>query len=294
MRFGRLLTAMVTPFTAEGAVDYDRAAALAKHLVDEGSDGVVVAGTTGESPTLTKEEKWALFSRVRQALRGRAAVIAGTGTNDTAGSVALTKAVDGMGLDGVMAVCPYYNKPSQEGMYRHFRAIAESTSLPLIVYNVPSRTASNLEPSTLERLTAVPNIVALKEASGDMAQAADIMRRVPPDFAVYSGNDSDTYHIMALGGVGVISVASHVAGPAMKEMVEAAGAGDWDKARDIHLRLGGLFKVLFLPASTNPAPVKAALRLCGFDVGGLRLPLTECDEKGVGQIKEVLAALGLV
>jgi 4-hydroxy-tetrahydrodipicolinate synthase len=268
--------------------------ALAKHLVESGSDGVVVAGTTGESPTLTKEEKLELFGCVGEALRGKATVVAGTGTNDTAGSVALTKAVGGIGVDGVMAVCPYYNKPSQEGMYRHFRAIAESTSLPLIVYNVPSRTASNLEPATLERLAAVPNVAALKEASGDMAQVADIMRRVPPGLEVYSGNDSDTYHIMALGGVGVISVASHVAGRAMKEMVEAAGAGQWDGAREIHLRLGGLFKVLFLPASTNPAPVKAALRLCGFDVGGLRLPLTECDEKGVAQIKAVLATLGLV
>ena len=234
-----------------------------------------------------------LFSCVGEALRGKAAVVAGTGTNDTAASVALTKAANDTGVDGVMGVCPYYNKPSQEGMYRHFRAIAEATPLPVIVYNVPSRTASNLEPATLERLTAVPNIAAVKEASGDMAQVADIMRRVPEQFAVYSGNDSDTYHIMALGGVGVISVASHVAGLAMKDMVQAAGAGDWDKAREIHLRLGGLFKVLFLPASTNPAPVKAALRLCGFEVGGLRLPLTECDDKGVAQIREVLAALGL-
>jgi len=294
MRFGRLLTAMVTPFTAEGAVDYDRAVALAEHLVEKGSEGVVVAGTTGESPTLTKQEKLALFTRVAQALRGRASVIAGTGGNDTASSVELTKAASDTGVDGVMAVCPYYNKPSQEGMYRHFCAIAEATSLPVILYNVPSRTASNLEPATLERLTAVSNIVAIKEASGDMAQLSEVMRRVPPDFLVYSGNDADTFHVMALGGVGVISVASHVAGPQMREMVDAAAEDNWSKARQIHLRLGPLFKVLFLPASTNPAPVKAALALCGFEVGGLRLPLTECSADAVAQIREVLQGLGLL
>ncbi len=294
MRFGRLLTAMVTPFTPNGAVDYDRALALARHLVENGSDGVVVAGTTGESPTLSKEEKLTLFARVAEALGGKGSVIAGTGTNDTAASVALTRAANDTGVDGVMAVCPYYNKPSQEGMYRHFRAIAEATALPVILYNVPSRTASNLEPATVERLTAVSNIVALKEACGDLGQIAELFRRVPPEFAVYSGNDADTFHIMALGGVGVISVVSHIAGPAMKELVEAAAAGDWEKARKAHLRLGPLIKVLFLPACTSPSPVKTAMRLCGFEVGGLRLPLTECEEKSVAQIREVVQGLGLV
>ncbi len=289
--FGRVITAMVTPMDRNLAVDYARAAALAKRLVDSGSDGLVVCGTTGESPTLTDEEKVTLFRTVRQAVGTRAAVIGGTGTYDTAHSIHLTKEAERAGCDGVLLVNPYYNKPSQEGLYRHFKAVADSTRLPVMLYNIQGRTSVNCEPATVARLAQVPNIVAIKEASGSLDQMSQIRKLTPPEFLMYSGDDSLTLPLLSVGGYGVVSVASHVAGREIREMIEAFVAGDVRKAAAIHFRLWPLFKVLFI--TTNPTPVKAALALTGFDAGGLRLPLIEVNEKEREQIAGVLKELAL-
>lgn len=290
--FGRLVTAMVTPFDTELKVDYDRAGELAERLVNEGSDALLVAGTTGESPTLTEEEKVELFRVVKEAVGDRAKVIAGTGTNCTAKSIELTKRAEEVGVDGILLVVPYYNKPPQEGLYRHFRAVAEATDLPVLLYNIPSRSAVNLEPETVARLAELPNIVGIKEASGKMSQVADIVRLTGGEFLVYSGNDSDTLPILALGGVGVISVASHLAGPTMKEMIEAYVKGDVGRAVELNAKLSPLFKVLFI--TTNPIPVKAALEMVGFPVGAPRPPLVEATPEQKAAIRHVLEDLGLV
>ncbi|HIE08999.1 MAG TPA: 4-hydroxy-tetrahydrodipicolinate synthase [Armatimonadetes bacterium] len=289
--FGRLITAMVTPFDTELKVDYDKAGELAERLVKEGSDGLLVAGTTGESPTLTDEEKLELYRVVKEAVGGRAKVIAGTGTNCTAKSIELTKKAEEVGVDGILLVAPYYNKPPQEGLYRHFRAVAEATDLPVLLYNIPSRSAVNLEAKTVARLAEVPNIVGIKEASGNMGQVAEIVRLTGGEFLVYSGNDSDTLSILALGGVGVISVASHLAGPMMKEMIEAYVKGEVSRAAELNAKLAPLFKVLFI--TTNPIPVKAALEMVGFPVGAPRPPLVEATSDQKAAIGKVLEELGL-
>jgi len=294
MIFGNLLTAMVTPFKADLSVDYQRTAELAKRLVADGSEGLVVAGTTGESPTLTEGEKLTLFRTVMEAVGDRASVIAGTGTYNTAESVHLTQEAEKVGVHGALLVCPYYNRPPQEGLYQHFKAVADSTSLPIILYNIPSRTGRNIEPPTVKRLAEIENIVAIKESSGDMAQISVLSRSLPKTFAIYSGNDEDTLPLMSLGGVGIISVASHVAGAQMREMIQAFLNGDTAKATAIHLRLFPLFKALFPPTSVNPAPVKCALRLVGFDVGSLRLPLVPCDSATENALREALGQLGLL
>jgi 4-hydroxy-tetrahydrodipicolinate synthase len=289
--FGRVITAMVTPMDRNLAVDYPRAAALARHLVDTGSDALVVCGTTGESPTLTDDEKVRLFRTVHEAVGGRAKVIAGTGTYDTAHSIHLTHEAERAGCDGVLLVNPYYNKPSQEGLYRHFKTIAESTRLPVILYNIQGRTSVNCEPPTVARLAAVPNIIAIKEASGSLDQMSQIRALTPAEFAIYSGDDSLTLPLLAVGGAGVVSVASHLAGREIRAMIDAFQAGDVRRALAIHLRLWPLFKVLFI--TTNPVPVKAALALAGFDVGSLRLPLVEATPKEREQIAAVLKDLAL-
>ncbi len=271
MRFGRLLTAMVTPFDDDLKVDYGRAEELAARLVEAGSDGIVVGGTTGESPTLTADEKVELARVVAAAVGKRAGVIAGTGSNSTAASIELTAKARGAGVHGVMLVAPYYNKPSQEGLYQHFKAIAGSTDLPVILYNVPGRTSVNLAAATVLRLAEIKNIVALKEASGSLDQAGEIVSKAPEGFAVYSGDDSLTLPLMAVGAAGVVSVASHLVGREMKDMIESFARGDVERARRIHLRLLPLFKALFI--TTNPVPVKAALGMAGFSVGGVRQPL---------------------
>ncbi len=290
--FGRVLTAMVTPFTPDLKVDYDRAAELARKLVDSGSDGIVVAGTTGESPTLTKEEKVNLFRVVMEAVGKEAAVVAGTGGNATQPSIELTREAEKVGVHGVMAVVPYYNKPPQDGLIAHFKAIAAATSLPVILYNIPGRTGINMTPETVEKLACVENIVAVKEASGSLDQVTDIRRRTPPSFKIYSGDDSLTLPILAVGGEGIISVASHVVGRRLKEMVEAYVAGQVAKAAEINAELFPLFKALFV--TTNPIPVKLALRLTGFDVGGLRPPLVEAGEREAAIVRQALSGLGLV
>lgn len=288
--FGEILTAMITPFHENGDVNYEGAAALASYLADNGSDGIVVAGTTGESPTLTEEEKLQLFKVVSEAVRGKAKVIAGTGSNSTQASLELTKKAEACGVDGIMLVVPYYNKPSQEGLYRHFARIAQATKLPVMLYNVPGRTAANLAEQTVVRLAAdYGNIVAVKEASGNLEQITRIAGSAPPGFYVYSGDDSLTLPILAVGGCGVVSVASHIAGKEIKQMVTAFFRGEVAESARIHQRLMPLFKVLFI--ASNPSPVKSALKMLGHEVGPLRLPLVEVTSQEKEEIRKVLKEL---
>jgi 4-hydroxy-tetrahydrodipicolinate synthase len=284
---GRLLTAMATPFTADGEVDIPQASRLARALLDSGSDGVVVCGTTGESPTLTEKEKWALFASVKKALGGRGSVIAGTGSYNTAESIRLTREAEQLGVDGVLVVVPYYNKPSQEGLFRHFEAIARATSLPVMLYNVPSRTVTNMTAETTIRLSRIPNIVGIKEASGDLAQIGRIIENTREDFLVWSGNDEDTLPILSIGGYGVVSVASHLVGEQIQAMLQAHLTGEREEAAALHRRLLPLVKALFLVGS--PAPLKYALNHIGFSVGAPRLPLVEPDDAIAEQIRAELA-----
>lgn len=279
---GRLLTAMVTPFAEDGSVDYDAARRLALALLDSGSDGVVVAGTTGESPTLTHEEKLRLFAEVKSAVGERGAVIGGTGTFSTAETVALNREAEKTGIDGVLMVTPYYNKPTQEGLERHFRAAAEATRLPCILYNLPGRTGLNMTAETTVRLSEVENIVGIKEGSGDLTQIARIVEGARAGFRVWSGADEDTLPILSVGGYGVVSVISHLVGAQVQEMIEAYLSGRVEEAARIHRRHLPLIKALF--AVTNPIPVKYALRQLGFPVGGLRLPLCDPDKETAERI----------
>ncbi len=287
--FGRLLTAMVTPMFSDGRVDYEGAEKLANYLVEHGSDGIVVAGSTGESATLSAEEKLELFRVVVGAVGKKAHVIAGTGTNDTSASVEFTKAAERTGVHGAMLVGPYYNKPPQEGFYQHFRAVAAKTELPLILYNVPGRTACNLLPATVARLAQLPNIVALKEAAGQMEQVSELMSILPDDFTVYSGDDSLTLPMMSVGAHGVICVAGHIVGQEMQAMMSAYQAGDVQKAARLHKRLLPFFKVIFI--TTNPIPIKAAVGLKGLPSGNARLPLIAPTPAELEKIREVMAQL---
>ncbi len=289
--FGRVLTAMVTPFNDDLSVNYSEAGNLAKYLVANGSDGLVIAGTTGESPTLSKEEKLKLFSVVLDAVGDKATVIAGTGTNDTRASVSFTQEAEKLGVHGAMVVGPYYNKPPQEGYYQHFKAIAESTRLPLIIYNVPGRTGSNILPATVARLAEIQNIVAIKEASGNIEQVSEIIRITPKDFWVYSGEDSLTLPILSVGGAGIISVAAHIVGRRMQEMISAFFKGDTAVAQAIHLELTPFFKVIFL--TTNPIPVKTAVNLIGQKAGPFRLPMVPPTTEELEQIKKVMRNIGI-
>ena len=285
-KLGRLITAMVTPFDDEGKVDYGQAKKLALALLDSGSDGVLVVGTTGESPTLTRQEELRLFREVKSAVGDRGAVIAGTGSNNTAEALEATKEAEKIGVDACLLVVPYYNKPTQEGLYQHFKAIAQSTTLPCILYNVPSRTVTNLSAGTVIRLSQIDNIIGVKEASGNLAQSAEIISNTGEDFFVWSGNDGDTLPILALGGYGIISVASHLVGKQIKEMIESFVGGNTDNAAEIHRHLMPLVNALFVVS--NPIPVKYAVNCVGFNVGKPRLPLTEPDEKTATFIKNTL------
>jgi len=282
MNWGPVITAMATPFREDGAVDYDRAGELARRLVDTGSTGIVVAGTTGESPTLTDGEKLQLLRVVREAVAGRAAVLAGTGTYDTAHSVHLSREAQRAGADGLLVVVPYYNRPTQEGLYRHFKTVAESTDLPVLMYNIPSRTGTNMLPETVARLSEVRNIAGIKEASGSLDQVSEIRRRTPERFLIYSGDDSLTLPYLSVGAVGIVSVASHLVGREIAEMIAHFQAGRVEEARRIHLRLFPLFRALFV--APNPVPLKAALEMAGFPVGKPRLPLVEATPKEREQI----------
>lgn len=290
--FGRLITAMVTPFDKDLTINFKQARKLADHLVKTGSDGLVIAGTTGESPTLSKTEKIELFSAVVEEVGGKATVIANTGSYSTADSIALTQAVQKVGVDGVLLVAPYYNKPSQEGLFQHFRAIAENTDLPVMLYNIPGRSSVNILPETVARLAQISNIVAIKESSGNLDQVSELRRILPDDFAVYSGDDSLTLPILAVGGIGVVSVASHLAGMRIKEMIDAYNTNNTTLATQIHLELLPVFKGLFI--ATNPAPVKTALNIKGWQVGGLRLPLVEVTASEKEFINSLLADMNLL
>ena len=285
-RIGRLLTAMITPFDSHGEVDYEQAKKLALALLDSGSDGVVVSGTTGESPTLSKEEKLRLFAEIKSAVGNRGVVVAGTGSNDTKKSREVTREAEKIGVDACLLVVPYYNRPTQQGLWEHFKNIAQSTALPCIVYNVPSRTVASLNADTLIKLSQIDNIVGVKEASGDLRQIAAIIQGTREDFLVYSGNDSDTFPLLALGGYGVISVASHLVGIQIKGMIDKFLNGGVQEAANTHRHLLPLIHALFIVS--NPMPLKWALNYVGFPVGKPRLPLVEADEKSISLIKTTL------
>jgi len=285
-KLGRLLTAMVTPFNDEGMVDYEQAKKLALALLNSGSEGLVVVGTTGESPTLIREEELRLFAEVKSAVGKQGTVIAGTGSNSTAEAVEATKQAEKIGVDACLLVVPYYNKPTQEGLYQHFKTIAQVTNLPCILYNVPSRTVTSLSADTIIRLSHVDNIIGVKEASGNLGQISQIISNTREDFLVWSGNDSDTLHILALGGYGVISVASHLVGNQIKGMIDSIINNKMDEAASTHHRLMPLINALFVVS--NPIPIKYALNHIGFYVGKPRLPLTEPDEKSAALIRDIL------
>ena len=283
---GRLLTAIVTPFDEKGEVDYEQAKKLALALLSSGSDGVVLAATTGESPTLLKQEEVRLFSEVKSALGGRGSIVAYTGSNSTAEAVEATKKAEQVGVDACLLVVPYYNKPPQEGLYQHFKTVAQATSLPCILYNVPSRTVVNMTADTVIRLSQIDNIIGVKEASGNLAQISSIISGAKEGFLVWSGNDGDILPLLAVGGYGVISVVSHLVGKQIKEMMESYLGGNTGAAARIHRHLIPLINAMFIVS--NPIPLKYALNHVGFRVGKPRLPLTEPDEKTAAAIRETL------
>jgi len=303
--FGRLMTAMVTPMRPDGAVDLERAGELARRLVSQGTDSVVVCGTTGESPTLSHDEKLRLFQAVRQAVPGTP-VVAGTGSNCTRSTIEFSRHARDYGVDALLVVAPYYNKPPQEGLYAHFKAVAEAVDLPILVYNIPGRTGVEISPAVLARLAEIPNVVGVKQSLPGLDPVSTLSAslqallsegRAPwtrPGRAmeIYSGDDSATLPMMAVGGVGVVSVASHVAGPAMQQMMQAFVEGRVEEATALHLRLLPLFTGLF--ATTNPILVKAALKLQGFPVGGVRLPLVEATPQQEEQLRQVMERVGVL
>ena len=285
-KIGRLLAAMVTPFNEAGKVDYEQARKLALALLNSGSEGVIVVGTTGESPTLIRAEELRLFAEMKSAVGKRGSVIAGTGSNSTAEALATTKEAERIGVDACLLVVPYYNKPTQDGLYQHFKVIAESTSLPCILYNVPSRTVANLSADTVTKLSHIDNIIGIKEASGNLEQISRIISNTSDDFLVWSGNDSDTLLILTLGGYGVVSVAANLVGNQIRAMIDSFTSGKIDEAASIHRHLLPLINALFIVG--NPMPLKYALNYIGFNVGKPRLPLTEPDEKTAAFIRDTL------
>jgi 4-hydroxy-tetrahydrodipicolinate synthase len=291
INFGRVITAMVTPFDKEGNVHYAEAERLAAYLVANGSDGIVVCGTTGESPTLSWDEEYQLFQVVQSATAGQAKVIAGTGSNSTSEAIEATQKAAKLGVDGSLQVVPYYNKPPQLGLYQHFEAIAAACDLPMMLYNIPGRTGQQLEPETVAKLAKLDQIVAIKEASGNLDIVSQIRSLTPPDFAIYSGDDSLTLPILAVGGVGVVSVASHLVGNQIQAMIRAFESGQNQAATKLHLELLPLFKGLFF--APNPMPIKAALKLQGWEVGGLRLPMCELPDELLPLLGKILQQHGL-
>ena len=292
--FGRLLTAMVTPFNADGSVNYEKAADLAEWLINNGSDGLVVAGSTGEAATMSAEEKLELFRVVVNRINKRVPVIAGTGSNNTADSVKMTKMAEAMGVDGALIVGPYYNKPTQEGFYQHFAAVAQSTGLPIIVYNVPRRTASNISPAIVARLAAdFENIVAIKEAAGNVAQVAELYSVLPEEFTIYSGDDGLILPFMSVGATGLISVLSNIGGGILQDVMQAYEDGRVREAAKLNARMVPLANAMFI--ETNPIPVKAAVTLVtGIDAGQPRLPLTPMEPENKAKMVAVLQEYGLV
>lgn len=288
MNFGKLITAMVTPFDQEGKIDFEATKLLINHLIANGNDGIVVVGTTGESPTLSSKEKAELFKFTVEVVAGRVKVIAGTGTNSTANSIEATEIASNAGVDGIMLVAPYYNKPNQEGLYLHFKTIAESTKLPVMIYNIPGRSVVNIQPETIIRLAQIENITCVKEASGDLEAMATIIENTPEDFVLYSGDDSLTLPVLAIGGHGVISVSSHIIGNEMKQMINAYESGDIKTAASIHRELLPIMKAMFI--APNPTPVKAALEMIGVNVGSVRLPLVPLTDLEKGAVRSAIQA----
>jgi 4-hydroxy-tetrahydrodipicolinate synthase len=286
---GNVLTAIVTPFREDGSVDFDAFQRLARHLVENGSDGIVVAGTTGESPTLSDDERIDLVRAAIEAVGGDATVVAGTGTYSTAHSVHLTEAAHELGVDGVLVVTPYYNKPPQRGIVAHFQAVACATDRPVVVYNIPGRVVINIEPETISRLAEIENVRAVKQANDDLAQARHI---VELGLDLYAGDDNIVQPFLELGGIGGICVHTHVVGPQVAEQVRAALAGDLDRARELDRELGPAYELLGVV--TNPIAIKAALRLLGHPVGGHRLPLVDPTEDEVERVRGCLERLGLL
>lgn len=284
---------MITPFSEDGTVNYAVAEKLAAYLADNGSDALVVCGTTGESPTLSWAEEYELFQVVQKAVAGKAKIIAGTGSNSTREAIDATQKAAKLGLDGSLQVVPYYNKPPQDGLYDHFKAIAEAVpEMPIMLYNVPGRTGQNLLPETIIRLAEISNIVAVKEASGNLDQTSQIRCSTPSDFGIYSGDDSLTLPLLAVGAKGVVSVASHLVGSQLQHMIQSFFSGNVETALKLHLHLFPLFKALFL--TTNPIPVKAALQLQGWQVGSTRPPLSAPSTEVTDALKLVLKQLALV
>jgi 4-hydroxy-tetrahydrodipicolinate synthase len=281
-----LITAMVTPYNEKLEVDYEKAAALARYLIGNGSDGLVVSGTTGESPVLSHEEKIKLFSTVKTAVGAEVKVLAGTGSYNTRESMELSQAAEKAGVDGLLLVNPYYSKPTQEGLYQHFKAIAESVSIPVMLYNIPGRTGVELLPDTIVRLAESDNIVAIKEASRSMDQVSQLKVLLADRLAIYSGDDSMTLPMLAIGASGVVSIASHIVGNDIKGMLNAYKSGDNAKAMEIHQYLFPMFKGLFI--TTNPIPVKEALNMLGMNVGGFRLPLCHANQSELESIRRLL------
>lgn len=290
--FGEVLTAMVTPFDDNLKVDLKKARKLASYLVNNGSDGLVVLGTTGEVPTLKFEEKIELLETVLDEVGEKAAVIAGTGSYSTEDSIFMTKKAEEIGVDGIMLVTPYYNKPTQSGLYKHFAAIAANTSLPIILYNVPGRTSRNIDPDTVYKLAGIDNIIGIKEASGSLEQVSKLSSILPDDFLIYSGDDILTLPILAVGGKGVISVASHLVGGEIKEMIQCFKNNEVEKAVKMHKYLVDIFQTMFM--TTNPIPVKTALNLIGIDVGSLRPPLYDMDDDEKEKLRKVLSDYNLL
>ncbi|WP_135547265.1 4-hydroxy-tetrahydrodipicolinate synthase [Paenibacillus cymbidii] len=292
MDFGRVVTAMVTPFDAQLQVNWTKVEELVDYLIEEQqSESLVVCGTTGESPTLGDDEKARMFETVVKRANGRARVIAGTGSYDTAASIEATQAAERAGVDGVLLVAPYYNRPSQEGLYRHFAAIAQSTKLPVMLYNIPSRTGINVSPETTLRLAELPNVVASKEAHADLDHITTLVAKAPAHFRVYSGDDFMTLPFLAVGAYGIVSVASHVVGKRLQQLIRTFTSGQVQEAAQLHASLHPIFKGLFeCPHRVpNPAPVKHALNARGIDVGGLRLPLVEVTKEEAAFIEALFA-----
>ncbi|GIO26207.1 4-hydroxy-tetrahydrodipicolinate synthase [Ornithinibacillus bavariensis] len=291
MDFGNLLTAMVTPFDANGEINFYETTKLVNYLLNNGTEGLVVAGTTGESPTLTTKEKIELFSHVVKIVDNRVPVIAGTGGNSTRSSIELTKEAENCGVDAVMLVAPYYNKPNQLGLYEHFKTIASETKLPVMLYNIPGRSVVKMSAETIIALSKIDNIVSVKEASGDLDLAATIIENTSEDFRVYSGDDGLTLPMLAIGGNGIISVASHIIGNEMQEMIHAFQKGDTKRAAFIHRKLLPLMNSLF--AQPSPTPVKAALIQKEIRAGGVRLPLVPLTEEEELKLMKIITEFHL-
>jgi 4-hydroxy-tetrahydrodipicolinate synthase len=290
--FGELITAMITPFNKDFSINYGSCAKIIEHLIANGSESILLSGTTGESPTLTDDEKIELFKFAKKNYGTHVKFIAGTGSNDTRHSAEMSKKAEDAGADGILLVSPYYNKPSQEGLYNHFKEVAQSVQIPVIIYNIPSRTACNISTKTCVELSKIKNIHSVKEASSDFKQIAEIIRDTEDDFLVYSGNDGDTLPLLSLGAFGVISVASHIIGSQIKEMIKVFKNKDIEKAAAMHRDYLDIFYGIFI--ETNPIPIKAALHLMGIDAGTVRPPLTNMEKNNLEVLKKMLKKYDLI